>query len=234
VLLVVGIGLSVAAAQEAREVLVRANGQLLARDAEGDFATVEINLHNSNWTYASQADATAASEDLAGGGKRLTGTLPVPEVIGAALSFLQTITPADDGLHIIYELQPAGPLVLNGLQISVVLPAERFGGQQVIVRHAEAIDRTVPLPRALNPAQWQLGTIQGNAVQIGADEATALTAKISKTYGLILNDLRRWDRDEFEIRIPLIYEEQGRMLSTTDRFSVELVLGPGELALTGP
>ena len=72
------------------------------------------------------------------------------------------------------------------------------------------------------------------AVQIGAEAATALTATIDKTYGLVLHDLRQWDRDEFEIRIPIIQEDQGKMLSTTDRFSVEITLGPGEITVTGP
>jgi len=195
---------------------------------------LEINLHNSNWQYASQTEATATSEDTVGGGKRVAGTIPVPQVVGAALSFLETITPTEDGLKIAYELQPAGPLVLNGLQISLLLPAERFGGEHLVLKGAEVADRRIALPRTLDPNAWQLGTVQANAVQIGADEATALMAKIDKTYGLILHDLRQWEREEFEIRLPLVQEDQGKMLSTTDRFSVEITLGPGGISVTGP
>ena len=225
---------SAAYAQDGRSVVLRTNGQVLLKDAEGDFGMLEINLHNSNWQYGSQTEATAKCEDVVGGGKRCTGVIPVPQVVGAALSFLETITPGEDGLKIVYEIQPAGPLVLNGLQVSLVLPTDRFGGEQLVVKSAEAPERRVALPRTLNPAQWQLGTIEGNAVQIGADEATALTMTINKTYGLIIHDLRQWERDEFEIRIPIIQEDKGKMLSTTDRFSVEITLGPGEIAVTGP
>jgi len=58
--------------------------------------------------------------------------------------------------------------------------------------------------------------------------------KIDKTYGLILHDLRQWQRDEFEIRIPIVQEQQGKMLGTNDRFDLEITLGPGPIALTGP
>jgi len=236
-LAVVLTGLFVASlvhAQEGRSVVLRANGQVILKDADGEFGTLELNLHNSNWKYASQADATAQCEDQAGGGKAFTGTLAVPDVAGAGMSFLETISQGDDGLHVIYELKPSGPMILNGLQISLILPAERWAGQQLVVKSAEAADRTVPLPRTLNPNQWQLGTIEGNAVQTGADAAKALTLKIDKTYGLILHDLRQWERDEFEIRIPILQEDQGKMLGTNDRFDAEITLGPGPIAATGP
>ncbi|MBM3472742.1 MAG: hypothetical protein FJX75_05650 [Armatimonadetes bacterium] len=235
VLLLTGLFIaSLAHAQDGRSVVLRANGQLILKDADGEFGTLELNLHNSNWKYASQADATAQCEDQAAGGKAFTGALAVPDVAGAGISFLETISQGDDGLHVIYELKPSGPMILNGLQISLILPAERFAGQELVVRSAEAADRTVPLPRTLDPNQWQLGTIQGNVVQIGADAAKAITMKIDKTYGLILHDLRQWQRDEFEIRIPIVQEQQGKMLGTNDRFDLEITLGPGPIALTGP
>jgi hypothetical protein len=233
--LVVGVvAASVACAQEGRSVVLRPSGQLLLKDAEGDFGTLELNLHNSNWKYASQADATAKCEEQAGGGRLFTGVIAVPDVAGAALTFLETISAGEDGLHVIYELRPSGPMILNGLQVSLLLPTDRFGGQQLVIKSAEAAERRLALPRTLNPAQWQLGTIAGNLVQVGADEATALTAKIDKTYGLVLHDLRQWERDEFEIRIPIIQEDQGKMLGTNDRFDVEITLGPGEISVTGP
>ena len=225
---------SLAHAQEGRSVVLRANGQVILKDADGEFGTLELNLHNSNWKYASQADATAKCEDQAAGGKAFTGALMVPEVEGAGMSFLETISQGDDGLHVIYELRPSGPMILNGLQISLLLPTDRFAGQQLVIKSAEAANRTVALPRTLDPAQWQLGTIEGNALQIGADEAKATTMKIDKTYGLIVHDLRQWERDEFEIRIPIIQEAQGKMLGTNDRFDVEITLGPGPITTTGP
>jgi len=221
-------------AQDGRSIVLRRSGQILIKDGEGDFGTLELNLHNSNWKYASQVDATAKCEEKPGGGKAFTGALMIPDVAGAAMSFLETITPGDDGLRIVYELRPSGPMVLNGMQISLVLPTDRFGGQQLVVKSAEAADRTVALPRALNPAQWQLGTIEGNAVQVGADEATGLSMKIDKAYGLIIHDLRQWERDEFEVRIPLIQEAEGKMIGANDRWDVEITLGPGTLEVTGP
>jgi hypothetical protein len=234
VLLSVGVVVCVAHAQGGLSVTARGNGQLLLKDAEGDLGTLEINLHNSNWKYASQTDATAQVAEQAGGGKQFTGTLAVPEVTGAALSFVETLAPTEDGLRVTYELNPSGPIVLNGLQISLLLPTDRFGGQQLTIRGGEGAERRLVLPRTLNPAQWQLGTIQGNALQVGPDETPLLTGKVDKTYGLIVHDLRQWDRNEFEVRLPLVQEDQGKMLSTNDRFSVEITLGPGKIAVTGP
>jgi hypothetical protein len=225
---------SLAYAQDGRSLVIRTNGQLLLRDAEGQFVTLELNLHNSNWKYASQAEATAKCEDQAGGGKVLTGTLPVPEVEGAGMSFTETISKGDDGVHVIYELRPSGPMILNGLQISLLLPTDRFGGQQLVVKGGEEADKTVALPRILDPAKWQLGTVKGNSVQIGADEATATTLTIDKTYGLVLHDLRQWERDEFEIRIPLFQEDKGKMIGANDRYDLEVTIGPGAITVTGP
>jgi len=112
VLLLTGLFIaSLAHAQDGRSVVLRANGQLILKDADGEFGTLELNLHNSNWKYASQADATAQCEDQAAGGKAFTGALAVPDVAGAGISFLETISQGDDGLHVIYELKPSGPMI---------------------------------------------------------------------------------------------------------------------------
>jgi hypothetical protein len=228
------IGLSWARAQGGPDVVLRGNGQILLKDAEGDFGTLELNLHNSNWKYASQTEATAEAEEQPGGGQVFTGALTVPDVPGAAISFLQTLNPTEMGLQIIYELRPSGPMILNGLQISLLLPTERFGGQKLIVGGGEAADRTVELPRVLNPAQWQLGTFQGKSVQIGDAAAPTCTLTLDKGYPLIVQDLRQWERDEFEIRLPFIQADQGKAVGDTDRFDVEITLGPGPVALSGP
>lgn len=226
--------LPLALSQEALTMALEPSGRVLIRDVEGDVGVLELNLHNSNWKYASQAEATAKCEEQAGGGKVFTGELTVPDVPGAAISFIETITKNDDGVHIIYELKPGAPVILNGLQISLLLPSKRFSGQQLLIRGNQMPERTITLPATLDPDRWQLGTVQGKVVQVGADQATALTLGIDKVYGIILHDLRQWDRDEFEIRIPLVQEDQGKMIGLNDRYDVEVVIGPPNLEVTGP
>jgi len=232
-LLVGAVTVSAALAQDGRTVVLRGSGQVLLKDADGDFATLELNLHNSAWKYASQTDATAKCQDT-GEEKTFTGALPVPEVAGATIAFLETITSANDGVHVIYEMRPSGPMILNGLQISLLLPTDRFGGQQLTVSGGEAAEQPIALPRTLNPAQWQMGTHKGNALQIGAEAATAVKVKIDKAYDLIIQDLRQWQRDEFEIRIPFIQADQGQMVGNNDGWDVEVILAPGPMTVTGP
>jgi len=214
--------------------VLRDTGQILLKDAQGDLGTLELNLHNSNWKYASQAEATAKCEEQAGGGKTFTGALMVPDVPGVSMSFLETITPKDDGVHVIYELRPSAPLVLNGLQISLLLPTARFAGQRVAIRGQDTPERSIQLPRVLDADAWQLGTVRGNTVEIGTEEAATLALRTDKTSGLILHDLRRWDREEFEIRIPIVQADEGKMIGANERFDVEVVLGPGEFEVIGP
>jgi hypothetical protein len=71
-------------------------------------------------------------------------------------------------------------------------------------------------------------------VQIGADEAAATTLKIDKTYGLVLHDLRQWERNEFEIRIPLFPDDKGKMIGANDRYDLEVTIGPAGITVTGP
>ena len=156
-------------------------------------------------------------------------------VFGAAVSFLQVVTPhADEGLRISYELRPSGPMILNGLQISLLMPAERFAGERLIIGGEEGPQRSVALPQTLNADRWQLGTVKGSQVQLGAEADTALTLETDKAYDLVLHDLRRWDREEFEIRIPIIAAEQGEMVTANNRWDIEISLAPGPIEITGP
>ncbi|MGQ9730279.1 MAG: hypothetical protein ACUVX8_03320 [Candidatus Zipacnadales bacterium] len=231
--LVAGLVMVGASGMAQQGLVLRDTGQVLLKDAEGDLATLELNLHNASWKYASQAEATVTVEAHGETGKRFTGTLAVPETPGAALSFVETVTPGEEGVKLLFELQPGGPMVLNGLQISLLLPAKRFAGERLIVsRPEEATGRSVILPVELEREKWQLGTYEGNAVQLG-DQEGAVILGIDKTYGLVVQDLRRWERDEFEVRIPLLFANEGETVSNVDRWQVELTLGPGPFAVSG-
>jgi hypothetical protein len=50
----------------------------------------------------------------------------------------------------------------------------------------------------------------------------------------VLHDLRQWQRDEFEVRIPLIQEDKGKMIGANDRYDLEVTIGPGAITVTGP
>jgi hypothetical protein len=179
-------------AQGAKKVTIRDTGVIAVSDDQGKLATLEVNVHGPEWQYASQADATAQVQRGEDGTRTFTGRLPIPNTTGGALTFREEVRPGEQSLRVTYELGFSQPMTTNGLQISLLLPADRVGGQTLSVRTGEAaaVPQRIILPRVLDPAKWQLGTMEGDKVSIGAEEEGGLTLTVGKTVDLVLHDLR--------------------------------------------
>lgn len=222
-------------AQAGPTITLRDTGVIAVTDAQGKLATLELNVHGPEWTYASQNDATAQTQREDDGTSKFIGQLAVPNTTGGALTFLEEVDPREDGVRASYELSFNQPMTVNGLQISLLLPADRFGGKMLSVQPAEGALTRILLPRVLDPAKWQLGTVKGNKVEMQLEGEDVFALAADKASDFVIHDLRQWDRDEFEIRIQLFIEQNGKIVGTDERHSLTLDLaGLGAVTVTGP
>ncbi len=221
--------------QAGRTVTIEDTGVIAISDAQGKMAALEVNVHGPEWEYASQDDAKAQAQQEDDGTRKFTGQLAIPNTTGGALTFLEEIDPREDGIRATYELGFSQPMTVNGLQISLLLPADRFGGTVLSVRQQEAAAmQRIMLPSVLDPAKWQLGTVKGDKIFIGSEEE-GWSLTVDRTADLVFHDLRQWERNEFEIRIQLFAEQDGKIVGTDDKHSVVLDLaGLGAVTVTGP
>ncbi|HJN14817.1 MAG TPA: hypothetical protein QGH10_04975 [Armatimonadota bacterium] len=211
-------------AQDAAAISLADSGMLTAADAAGDICTVELNCHGPDWTYASQTEATATLENIGDGERVLTGKLPVPETEGGSVTFTERLTDRDGGLDVAYELGFSKAMTLHGLQVSVLLPADRFAGTSLTIVAWDGGEWEIRLPLAPSDDDtWQLGEYLSSAVVLG-DGSGRMDVDPTKTPDLALYDLRRWDRNEFEIRMPLIYDQDGKAVTDADKMSLALTL----------
>ena len=223
---------TVAMAQDGRTAILKDGGMVAVQDGEGKFCDLELNVHGPEWTYSSQADAKAtASAD--GEAKVMTGALPVPGTDDGAVTFREDVRGDDDGLKVGYELGFSGAMTVNGLQVSLLLPADRFAGTRLTITGEGTAKRYVVLPAELDEAGWVLASLKGKTIQIGTEEGSP-TVTLDKSRDLLIHDLRRWERDEFEIRIPIIAAEEGTIVGNTDNYDLEVTLAPGPVEVKAP
>ena len=211
-------------AQDAPTIRLQDTGVLTVTDADGTLCTVELNCHGPDWTYASQSEATGALEDVGEGEKLLTGQLLVPEANGGSITFSERLKARDGGLDIEYEMGFSGPMTLHGLQVSVLLPANRFAGTSITVVAWDGAEWEIRLPLAPSDDDtWQLGEYLCRGVVLG-DSSCQMEIDPAKAPEIAIYDLRRWERNEFEIRLPLIYDQDGKAVTDTDGLSLALTL----------
>ena len=223
---------TVAVAQDGRTAALKAGGMVALNDGEGKFCDLELNVHGPEWTYSSQADAKA-TVSVDGEAKVFTGTLPVPDTDDGAVTFREDISADEDGLKVGYELGFSGAMTVNGLQVSLLLPADRFAGTRLTITGEGTAKRYVALPAELDEAGWVLASLKGKTIQIGTEEGSP-TVTLDKSRDLLIHDLRRWERDEFEIRIPIIAAEEGTIVGNTDNYDLEVTLAPGPVEVKVP
>jgi len=225
---------TVVGAQGIQCALQKAGALVLSTDGQ-KLGMLELNAHGPEWKYVSQTEAMAEAKNTEDDkGKVLTGRLPVPNTEGGAVTFIETVVPGDNKLDVTYDLSFDQAMTLNGLQVSLVLPAKRYAGKPVTLRMGEG-ERNLDLAMTLNRDLWELITVKGDQVRIASDTPDQITITTDQEADIGVKDLRRWDRDEFEVRIALITEQQGRQVSAADSFKIKLSLEfGGAVELTGP
>lgn len=218
--------------QNALSAKLSAQGGIRVMAGEKLLATLSLNAHGPAWKNVDQAAATALIRDAeTGPAKVVEGSLPVPDTDGGAVRFVETIAPAEKGFTVAYGLGYTKAMTLNGLQVSLLLSAEAFAGKSVILHMPGEKPREVPLPEKLNGDKWQLGDGIVSSVEIapGTDSAITIAPRLPEAKPgekpqsprFIVQDLRKWDKDVFEVRLVLVFDEKGKQVSAEDKANTE-------------
>lgn len=186
-------------------------------------AMVELNAHGPNWQHAPQADATAQTTSLPGvPGRRVAGTLPIPGSEGA-IRFVETVKPVPLGLQLEYDVGVTETVRLNGLQLSILLPVKQYAGKEFVVTRHGADPQISAFPEE-QPTNFQLMNAQGARVEVDKGSDDAVRIQLRAATDLVVQDLRQWEHDIFEIRFPAIMEDGGREVTAEDRFHLDLTI----------
>jgi hypothetical protein len=199
-----------------------------------EFGMIELNAHAVGWKNAPQASATARVSDIPGG-KRFVGTLPIPDTNGGALDFAETVKLLAKGLELDFDVGMTKAVKLSGLQVSVNLPTAVYGGKEAVIVHPDAEPRTATLPQEQMGDNFQVLSGDGSRIEVAKGTPQAVTVELQAPAGVVIQDLRRWKRDTFEIRIPAIMDDAGVDVTPEDRLHLHLtVTFASSLTLTGP
>ena len=222
-------------AQVGQELSATLHASGMVRVARGDveLAMIELNAHGPGWKHAPQVSATAEVSDLPDqAGKRFVGTLPVPNTNGGALEFTESVRALPQGFELEYDLGITAAMKLNGLQLSLLLPAAQYAGKDLLVTHPEADPRTVSFPQEQT---FQLWSGEGAKIEVAKGTDEALTIELRAAGDVVVQDLRRWDVPSFEIRFYAIMQDEGREVTAEDKFHLDLtVTSQMPMKLEGP
>ena len=212
-------------AQEALVARPQATGMVQVSRGDGELAVIELNAHGPGWQHASQASAAAGFSALPeGAGTRFVGSLPIPNTEGGAIQYTQTVTPLPRGLRIEYDLSMAQAMRLNGLQVSVNLPVARYGGAEVMISQPHGQAQIAGLPAQPREGAAQIWSGQGARIEAAQGTAEAVTVELRAATDVVIQDLRQWESEVFEIRFPAIMEDAGRAVAAGDRFHLDLTV----------
>jgi hypothetical protein len=246
-------------AQEGLTAKLLAQGGITIMSGGETVAKLSLNAHGPQWSHADQILATAATRNAEEGGKIVEGFLPVPNTDGGAIRFAETLQPTDDGFAVSYKLSFIQAMTLNGLQVSLLLPAKAFAGQGIALHapQAEAVGEAgdeapaaaaptlITLPAQMDGENWQLATAPAGKVEIapGTPRAITLVPKLPETAEgegdrlqeaapgaarkapfLVVQDLRKWEQDVFEVRLVLVMSEEGQEMAADEVLEAGLEL----------
>jgi len=216
---------SVSWSQDAAEAVLAPSGVLHVSRAGALLATTDLNAHGPKWTHASQKDARAKASDAADTGKRLAGVLTIPNTDGGTIAYTQTVTPLSQGFRLEYDLTMTKTMKLNGLQLSVNVPVDKYAGGEVLVSeiHDDMPD-LVGLPQEHQRGRFRLWSGQGAKIEIAKETPDQITLELRAATHVVVQDLRQWDQQIFEVRFPAIMEETGREVAEGDRFHLDLTI----------
>jgi hypothetical protein len=188
-------------------------------------AMIELNAHGPNWQHAPQETATGQVNDLPGGdGVRVTSTLPIPDTDDGAIDLTQSVHELPQGLRIEYELTMARTMRLNGLQLSVNLPVARYAGGEVMIRRPHDDPDIAGLPEETTEGRTQLWRGDGAIIEVDGETPDAVTIELRASTDVVVQDLRQWEGEVFEIRFPAIMEDPPREVRAGDRFHLDLTV----------
>ena len=211
-------------AEEALSVKLDPSGLVRVLAGEVEVASVDLNAHGPQWTHVSQADATARVADLPEqGGKRVVGALPVPGTDGGALEFTESVKPLPQGFRLEYEVGVNQALKLNGLQVSIHLPVDRYGGQEMVITRPDEDPQIATLPEEKGEAAQVWGG-EGAKLEVAKGTDQAITIELRAGADVVIQDLRQWEQPAFEIRFPAIMEDPPREVAAEDRFHLDLTV----------
>jgi len=228
-------GAVAATGQEGVQCAIQQGGALAISLGAEKLGVLELNAHGPEWKYVSQTAATAEVKAAeAGKGEVITGRLLVPGAEGGAVVFTETVTPGEKQVEVAYDLSFSQVMTVNGLQFSLLLPIKPYAGKSLVVRTGEG-EKQGTLAQILNREQWQLMTVKGTEVKIASGDPEEITITSDREATIAICDLRRWDREEFEIRFALLTEDKGKQMTAADSYQTKLTLAFAEpVTLTKP
>jgi hypothetical protein len=219
------VGSSACWSQTETTVNLAPSGLLELSQGDVSLGTIELNAHGAKWTHAPQKDAKATASALPESpGKRLTGTLPVPNTDGGSIGFVETVEVLSQGIHLDYDLTMSKEMKLNGLQFSLNLPVATYAGKEVFVSELHAEPKLVGLPKEQQESKFQLWSGQGAKIEIAKDTLQAVTIELRASTDVVIHDLRQWEHPIFEIRFPAIMQDPGRPVKAGEKFHLDLTV----------
>lgn len=213
----------VEAEKEALGLRFMQDGRVQVWDGTEQLMTLELNAHGPQWSHAGQEKASASRAGTEDDSEVVfSGSLPVPNTEGGAIQFVETLKPIEGGFSAAYQLRVNKEVLVNGLQVSLLLPAARFAGREVVLRAAEGAPTKLTLPQQLNAEKWRLGAAECNNVEIapGTPDAIALTTE--EAASLVFQDLRQWQKEVFEMRLALITADKGELVSADKQYAAKV------------
>ncbi len=216
---------SLAWAQAPVTATVDSSGLVSITSGGQQVATIDLNAHGPGWQHAPQQTATGEVSDLQGvTGKRVTGTLPIPNTEGGQLAFTETVRAVSQGLRLEYDLSVSQAVRVNGLQLSLNLPVDVHAGGEVMILHPHYDPEIAGLPTEHTEGGGRLWSGSGSTVEIAEDTEHAITVELRAATDVLVQDLREWDETVFEVRFPAIMEGGGREITPDDRFHLDLTV----------
>jgi len=213
-----------AGAQQALTATVEPSGTVRVVSGAVELAMFELNAHATGWQHVPQAQATARVSDLPDGtGKRIEGTLPV-DAAGGVLQFTQTVRSTPEGLQFEYNVNVNQAVKVNGLQLSVCLPTARYAGKELFIGQPDRDPQIRSFPEQLNEQNFQVWSGEGERVEVARGMPEAVAVRLRAATDILVQDLRRWEHETFEIRFPAIMEDGGRELTPDDRFHLDFIV----------
>lgn len=222
--------------QEGLTAKVESSGTVRVLSGAAELATIDLNAHGVGWKNVPQTEAKAQVSDLPDqAGKRVTGTLTIPDATGGVLRFTETVKPVPQGLAFEYDVSVAQALKLNGLQVSLSLPASRYAGKELLIGQPDREPDVGTFPLQMNDQNSQVWSGEGERVEVGKGTADDVSVRMRAVTDILIQDLRRWQHDTFEVRFPAIMDDAGRDVTTTDRFHLDFIVTfAAPVKLAGP